>query len=202
MIKLKKLRRDDSLGPLESVLFLDFIKGLTITMKNLLRKPITTQYPKEKITPPKRFRGKHGHFVYDGQEPPSLKAIEGFMSFEKGKSRCVACYMCQTACPMPTLFRIEAIQMPDGKKKVVRFDMNLLNCLFCGLCVDACPVECLTMSDIHEMAVYRRAQAVIHMDDMEKIGATNATVVRNLPDRIWRDDKERETLWGKVKWNF
>jgi len=31
------------------------------------------------------------------------------------------------------------VQMPDGTKKVVRFDMNLLNCLFCGLCVDALP---------------------------------------------------------------
>ena len=202
MIKIKKLKRDDKLDFIETFLFLDFIKGLSITMKNLIRKPITTQYPKEKITPPKRFRGKHGHFVYDGEEPPSLKAIQGFMSFEKGKSRCVACYMCQTACPMPTLFRIEAVQMPDGTKKVVRFDMNLLNCLFCGLCVDACPVECLTMTDIHEMAGYRRADDVMKMNDMEDIGSKNGKAVRDLPDRIWRNDKERKTLWGKEKWNF
>ena len=65
MIKIKKLKRDDKLDFIETFLFLDFIKGLSITMKNLIRKPITTQYPKEKITTPKRFRGKHVKIVYD-----------------------------------------------------------------------------------------------------------------------------------------
>ncbi|OIG07631.1 NADH-quinone oxidoreductase subunit I, partial [Acinetobacter baumannii] len=122
----------------------------------------------EKLTPPKRYRGAHGHFVWDGTEPDSLKAIEKFMSYEKGKSRCVACYMCQTACPMPTLFRIEAVQMPDGSKKVVRFDMNLLNCLFCGLCVDACPVGCFILTDLYDVAGYTRRSAVLSMDRLEE----------------------------------
>ncbi len=200
-MKIKKLRRDDKLNLVENALFIDFAKGLMTTMKNLLRKPITTEYPKEKLTPPKRFRGEHGHFVYDGTEPPSLKAIQQYMSFEKGKSRCVACYMCQTACPMPTLFRIEAIQMPDGTKKVTRFDMNLLNCLFCGLCVDPCPVGCLTMGDIYEMAGYRRKDAVLKMEDLEKNGERYSKTVVPLEDRIWPNDEERKKLWGEIKWS-
>jgi NADH-quinone oxidoreductase subunit I len=198
---IKKVDRKAFLNILEAVLFVDFIKGLSVTLKNLLRKPITTNYPVEKLTPPKRYRGAHGHFVWDGTEPDSLRAIEKFMSFEKGKSRCVACYMCQTACPMPTLFRIEAVQMPDGTKKVVRFDMNLLNCLFCGLCVDACPVGCLTMTDLYELAGYSRRSAVLKMDKLEKNAIDWKKRRGNELDRIWIDDEHRERLWGKIGWS-
>ncbi len=198
---IKKINRKAYLNLVETVLFLDFIKGLSVTIRNMIKKPITTQYPKEKLTPPKRFRGAHGHFVWDGTEPDSLKAIEKFMSYEKGKSRCVACYMCQTACPMPSLFRIEAVQLPDGRKKVVRFDMNLLNCLFCGLCVDACPVGCLTMTDIFELANYSRRDEVLNMERLEIHGKDFTARRGEEPDRIWPDDKERERLWGKIEWS-
>jgi NADH-quinone oxidoreductase subunit I len=198
---IKKVDRKAFLNLVETLLFVDLIKGLSVTFRNLLKKPITINYPLEKLTLPKRYRGAHGHFVWDGTEPDSLKAIGKFMSYEKGKSRCVACYMCQTACPMPTLFRIEAVQMPDGTKKVVRFDMNLYNCLFCGLCVDACPVGCLTMTDLHELAGYSRAQGVFRMEDLERHAIDWKKRRGNEPDRIWIDDKQREKLWGKIQWS-
>ncbi len=200
-MKIKKIDRKAYLNLVETILFLDFIKGLSVTIRNMIKKPITTQYPKEKLTPPKRFRGAHGHFVWDGNEPDSLKAIEKFMSYEKGKSRCVACYMCQTACPMPSLFRIEAVQLPDGSKKVVRFDMNLLNCLFCGLCVDACPVGCLTMTDIFELANYSRRNEVLNIERLETHGKDFWARRGKEPDRIWPKDEEREKLWGKIEWS-
>jgi len=197
---VKRVKRKDYLTLLEAILFIDFIKGLSVTLRNLFRKPITTQYPKEKLTPPKRYRGAHGHFVWDGTEPPSLKAIEKFMSYEKAKSRCVACYMCQTACPMPTLFRIEAVQTPEGKKKVTRFEMNLLNCLFCGLCVDACPVGCLTMTDIYELAGYSRRSEVFNITQLEERGRDYKERRGEEPERIWPNDEERKTLWGEIEW--
>ncbi|MCS7084242.1 MAG: NADH-quinone oxidoreductase subunit I [Aquificaceae bacterium] len=198
---IKKVLRKPFLNIFETVFFIDFIIGLSTTLKNLLRKPFTTNYPIEKLKPPIRYRGAHGHFVWDGTEPPSLKAIEKFMSFERGKSRCVACYMCQTACPMPTLFRIEAIQMPDGTKKVVRFDMNLLNCLFCGLCVDACPVGCLTMTDLYELAGYSRRSGVLNTSNLEQNAIDWKQRRGKEKDRIWADDEMRERLWGKIKWS-
>lgn len=109
--------------------------------------------------------------------------------------------MCQQACPVPSLFRIEAIQLPNGKKKVVRFDMNLLNCLYCGLCVDACPVDCLIMTDIYETAKYQREKCVIHMDDMSERGKDFDRRRLKEPDRIWIDDQERIKLWGQIKWS-
>jgi formate hydrogenlyase subunit 6/NADH:ubiquinone oxidoreductase subunit I len=42
---------------LERILFIDFIKGLSVTIRHAFSKTITTHYPYEKLTPPKRFRG-------------------------------------------------------------------------------------------------------------------------------------------------
>ena len=75
---IKKVDRKAFLNFIETVIFMDFAKGLSVTLKNLFRRPKTTNYPVEKLTPPKRYRGAHGHFVWDGTEPDSLKAIERF----------------------------------------------------------------------------------------------------------------------------
>lgn len=199
MVKVKFLERPN-LSIWERVLFIDFIKGMKVTLKNFLRKTITTKYPYEKLTPPKRFRGAHAHRVKDGNEPPSFSVLGKFMEINYNESRCVACYMCQQACPMPTLFKIEAVQLPNGKKKVTKFEMNLLNCLYCGLCVDACPVDCLIMTDIYETADYKREKCVIKMDDMSQRGQDFDKRRLAEKDRIWIDDSERTKLWGQIKW--
>lgn len=199
MVKLKFLDRP-RLSIWERILFLDFTKGLRVTFKNLIRKTITTKYPYEKLTPPKRFRGSHAHRVKDGNEPPSFSVLGKFMEIGYDESRCVACYMCQQACPMPTLFKIEAVQLPNGKKRVTKFEMNLLNCLYCGLCVDACPVDCLIMTDVYESASYNRGNCVIKMDDMSDRGRDFDRRRLKEKDRIWIDDEERTKLWGQIRW--
>ena len=200
MIKIKYLERPE-LSNTEKIFFIDFINGMKITIKNFFRKTITTKYPFEKLTPPKRFRGTHAHRVKDGKEPPSFAVLEKFMEIKEGESRCVACYMCQQACPVPTLFNIEAKQLPNGKKRVEKFDMNLLNCLYCGLCVDACPVDCIIMTDNYESASYTRKECTIHIDDMSFRGFDFDKRRYNEPDRIWIDNKVREKLWGQIKWS-
>ncbi|NPA13225.1 MAG: NADH-quinone oxidoreductase subunit I [Aquificae bacterium] len=199
-VKVKYVERPQ-LTNRERILFIDFIKGMGITIKNFFRKTITTAYPFEKLTPPIRFRGTHAHRVKDGKEPPSFKVLERFMDIQEGESRCVGCYMCQQACPVPELFNIQTTQTEDGKKKVIRFDMNLLNCMYCGLCTEACPVDCLIMTDIYETASYHRAGTVIHMEDMTKRAVDFDTRRGNEPDRIWIDDEQRSKLWGQIKWS-
>ena len=200
MVRVKYVERP-VLKTYEKVLFIDFLIGMKTTIKNFLRKTVTTIYPIEKLTPPKRFRGTHAHRIKDGNEPPSFLVLEKFMEIHEGESRCVACYMCQQACPMPTLFKIEAVQLPNGKKRVTTFDMNLLNCLYCGLCVDACPVDCIIMTDNHESAAEKREQCVIHKDDMSERGFDFDRRRLKEPDRIWIDDEARTKLWGQIKWN-
>ena len=200
MVRVKYVNRPE-LTNMERIFFIDFIKGMRITLKNLLRKTITTAYPFEKLTPPKRFRGTHAHRVKDGNEPPSFKVLEKFMEIKDGESRCVACYMCQQACPVPELFRIEAVQLPNGKKRVVKFDMNLLNCMYCGLCTEACPVDCIIMTDIYETAAYHRGSCVTHLKDMTERAKDYDRRRYKEPDRIWIDDRERSKLWGQIRWS-
>ena len=200
MVRVKYVERPD-LTNTERIFFVDFIKGMKITIKNFFRKTITTAYPFEKLTPPKRFRGAHGHRVKNGKEPPSFKVLEKFMEINEGESRCVACYMCQQACPVPELFKIEAVQLPNGKKKVLRFDMNLMNCMYCGLCTEACPVDCIIHTDIYETATYHRAGGVAHLEDLSKRAEDFDRRRFNEPDRIWIDDEERSKLWGQIKWS-
>ncbi len=200
MVRIKYVERP-GLSNTERLFFLDFIKGMKITIKNFFRKTVTTAYPFEKLTPPKRFRGAHGHRVKNGKEPPSFKVLEKFMDINEGESRCVACYMCQQACPVPELFKIEAVQLPDGRKRVVRFDMNLMNCMYCGLCTEACPVDCIIHTDIYETATYHRAGGVAHLKDLSERAKDFDRRRFNEPDRIWIDDEERSKLWGQIKWS-
>ncbi len=183
---------------IERIFFIDFIRGLSITIRHAFRRTITTHYPYEKLVPPKRFRGFFGHKVVDGKEPqPAFDEwVERFkIKVEVGKSRCVVCMLCKRACPVPQLFEIEGEKLPDGRRRVSVFNMNMMLCTFCGFCVDACPVDCLFQSDIHETASYTRRDAVLNLEILEKIGRDWQRRREEEPDRIWIDDKNRERLW-------
>ncbi|ADC89846.1 4Fe-4S ferredoxin iron-sulfur binding domain protein [Thermocrinis albus DSM 14484] len=183
---------------LERILFLDFIRGLSITIRHAFRRTITTHYPYEKLTPPKRFRGFFGHKVVDGREPqPAFDEwVERFkIEVVPGRSRCVVCLLCKRACPVPQLFEIEGEKLPNGKRRVSVFNMNMMLCTFCGFCVDACPVDCLFQSDIHETASYSRKDAVLDLETLERIGRDWQRRRENEPDRIWIDDEQRMKLW-------
>ncbi|MCS7262462.1 MAG: NADH-quinone oxidoreductase subunit I [Aquificaceae bacterium] len=190
---------------LERVLFIDFIRGLSVTIRQALRRTITTHYPYEKVTPPKRFRGFFGHKVVDGKEPqPAFDEwVERFkIKVEPGKSRCVVCLLCKRACPVPQLFEIEGEKLSDGRRRVSVFNMNLMLCTFCGFCVDACPVDCLFQSDIHETASYTRRDAVLDLQTLERIGRDWQRRREEEPDRIWIDDHQRLKLWHENQLNL
>ncbi len=186
------------LNIIERILFIDFIKGLMITIKHAFRRTITTHYPYEKLTPPKRFRGFLGHKVIDGREPqPAFNEWVERMKIEVrfGSSRCVVCLLCKRACPVPQLFEIEGEKLPNGKRIVGIFNMNLMLCTFCGLCVDACPVDCLFNSDIHETASFSRKDSILDLKALEEIGRDWQRRRDKEEDKIWSDDTQRQKLW-------
>jgi len=190
---------------LETIFFLDFIKGMSITIRQAFTKTITTHYPYEKLTPPKRFRGFFGHKTVNGLEPqPAFDEWVERMKIEPrpGQSRCVVCYLCKKACPVPDLFEIDGQKLENGKKVVSVFNMNLMLCTFCGLCVDACPVDCLFQSDIHETASFSRKDSILNLEKLEAIGKSWQDRREHEPDRIWIDDEAREKLWRENKLNL
>jgi NADH-quinone oxidoreductase subunit I len=123
----------------------------------------TVEYPDVRVEYPERFRGMHR-----------------LVPREDGAPRCVACYMCQTACPARCI-RIVAGETDDQRieKYPVVFEIDELRCVVCGLCVEACPCDAIRMdTGFHPKPVYSREDADFGKADLlgilgreEKAGA-------------------------------
>jgi NADH-quinone oxidoreductase subunit I len=92
----------------------------------------TLQYPEElpsDVMENERYRGVHRLTTHDD-----------------GSEKCVACYLCATACPADCIF-IEAEERFDeyAEKRPKAFDIDLLECVYCGYCVEACPCDAIRM---------------------------------------------------------
>ncbi|WP_331775432.1 NuoI/complex I 23 kDa subunit family protein [Sulfurospirillum sp. 1612] len=74
------------------------------------------------------------------------RGIHRLTKRKDGSVRCVACFMCSTACPADCIF-IEATERHDGvdEKMPEKFSIDLLECVFCGGCVEACPCDAIRM---------------------------------------------------------
>ncbi len=143
------------LSLMERVYLPEVVKGMFLTLGHLLHNlthmkdlPIIS-YPEVKRVYSERFRGRHI-----------------LTTREDGTTRCVACYMCSTACPAECI-TIEAGEDARTREKFpVRYDIDLLRCIFCGYCVDACPEDAIYMTRDYEMAIDTRARAVVGLRDL------------------------------------
>ncbi len=118
--------------------------GLKTTMRELFTKKITEQYPENRneLKMFDRFRG-------------SLTMPHN----EKNEHKCVACHLCEMACPNDSIHIVhEMVETEDGKKKRVlkEYDYNLGKCMFCMLCVNACAHHAITFDQSFENAVFDR----------------------------------------------
>ena len=127
--------------------------GMALTFKNMWqtlfqRKAATVQFPEQKRVTSGRYRGIHLLTVREDDTP-----------------KCVACYMCATACPAECIY-IEAGERPEKaiEKYPTRFEIDLLRCVYCGFCVDACPEEAIMMSRENDLVGTTRAELVIDRD--------------------------------------
>ena len=105
----------------------------------------TIQYPEEKVT-----------------YPPGYRGIHRLVPREDGKPRCVACYMCATACPAQCIY-IEAGEYADDpvEKYPTKFVIDEMRCIVCGFCVEACPKDAIRMdSGEHAPPSYDRAAQI------------------------------------------
>jgi NADH-quinone oxidoreductase subunit I len=148
------------------------LSGMALTFQNMMQTLLgilgvgrkaaaTVQFPEEKRSTSRRYRGVHI-----------------LTQREDGSPKCVACYMCATVCPAECIY-IEAGERPekDIEKYPTRFEIDLLRCVYCGFCVDACPEEAIIMSRENDLVGTTRAELIIDRDrlmDRAKVGEYGA----------------------------
>lgn len=141
----------------EQLYFVEIFKGLATTMGHAVRnlsgktKFPTLNYPEQQPDLPRDYRARHR-----------------LMKRPDGSPRCVACFMCSTACPARCI-NIVAEEAPDMhiEKRPVRFEIDLLLCVFCGYCVEACPCDAIRMDTRQAvMAGDNRADFVINRESL------------------------------------
>jgi NADH-quinone oxidoreductase subunit I len=148
-IKVKVIQ-SPKLSFLERMYLPEIMRGLKITLMHLLRfNPITVQYPEEVKQLPPRYRGLH-----------ILPADD------EGKIRCVACKLCEVACPTQAISIVAEASDEYGVERSPKvYNIDFMRCVFCGFCVEACPCDALRMGMHYELASYNRA-GLIHTKEV------------------------------------
>ena len=125
-------------------------KGFIVTLRNLLRKPVTVQYPEERLPQHSRFRGQEFAWYED---------------------RCTGCATCAKYCPLGIIRIVTdpngGFEQEGGSYKIDVFDIDQARCMYCGLCVEACPYDALHMGTNFEAAQEHRADLVITMEQLK-----------------------------------
>ena len=85
---------------------------------------------------------------------------------EDGKPKCVACGLCEFACPTDCITIIPGETSAAIERIPEVFDIDMSRCMFCGLCEEACPEEAIVMSRDVELAGYERGSMQFHLKDL------------------------------------
>jgi len=129
-------------------MIIPILKGLALTLNRFFSKPITTQYPEEKIPPAKRWRG-----------------IQYFEKDECGKTKCVACGLCMVVCPSQCIY-IETAEDEEGKRYPLTYELDSSRCIFCGFCEEACPVNAIFMGQTFECVETHRKPLLLNIEKL------------------------------------
>ena len=159
--RVVKVRRQERLGWLERLYVPMIVKGLVVTSRHFFRNlrgfvtgrnrtDFVVQYPEERVDYPDAFRGM-----------PVL------VQLDNGQPRCVACGLCEFACPTDCISIVPGELEGSGIERYPEaFDIDMSRCMFCGLCEEACPEEAIVMSRDVELARYDREGMLFHKKDL------------------------------------
>jgi NADH-quinone oxidoreductase subunit I len=143
---------EPKLGLLEQLYIPAIADGLSTTLGHIFKKKVTEQYPEQEPKLPANYRGVHR-----------------LNRDEAGRVKCVACYMCATACPAHCIDIVAAPAPPEWKdreKYPETFVIDELRCIYCGMCEEACPVDAIELTTLYDLTGLNREEMIF---DKEKL---------------------------------
>ena len=133
-----------------------FVHGMTTTVKHLTKsvagKDVTVSYPDEEpqIGNPLIYRGVHR-----------------LNKDQQGRVKCVACFLCATACPAHCIdILADESPWPDREKYPESFTIDELRCIYCGMWEEACPVDAIELTSLYNLTGRSREEMIF---DKEKL---------------------------------
>jgi NADH-quinone oxidoreductase subunit I len=170
-VRVVKVKRAEKLTFLERLYVPMIVQGLAVTAAHFFKnlggyirgKPTTfvVQYPEERVDYADAFRGM-----------PVL------VQLENGQPRCVACGLCEFACPTDCITIVPGELHGAGIERYPEaFQIDMSRCMFCGLCEEACPEEAIVMSREVEIATFDRDAMIF---DKEQLIVPEAMLKRRL----------------------
>ncbi len=145
---------------------IDASRALFTTMRQVLRTPVTVQFPTEIRKRPERYRTSFA-LLHD----------------EHGEELCIGCLQCERICPSTV---ITVTQGPKSESKVTGkkrgwasdFVLDTTACISCELCVQVCPTDALIMTQVADIPAYSREELVLTMD------------------KLYAHEKDKPASWG------
>ena len=137
---------------LRSLMLLELLSGLAVTVKYFFRPKFTLRYPDEKTPKSARFRGLHA-----------------LRRYPNGEERCIACKLCEAVCPALAI-TIESTLRDDGTRRTTRYDIDLFKCIYCGFCEESCPVDSIVETDFLEYHFENRGENIVNKEQLLAIG--------------------------------
>ena len=140
---------------------IDFATGLIIAIKEIFKPKKTINYPHEKGSLSPRTRGEHA-----------------LRRYPNGEERCIACKLCEAACPAQAI-TIEAEPQEDGSRKTTRYDIDMVKCIYCGLCQESCPVDAIVQGPNFEFTTETREELYYTKEKLLENGDRWETEIAN-----------------------
>jgi formate hydrogenlyase subunit 6/NADH:ubiquinone oxidoreductase subunit I len=135
------------------------LKSMATTMRTMLRKPVTIQYPTTHREIPERNKGL-----------PVL-----LWDFQADEPYCTGCHACERACPVECMTVIMkdnprfAEEKSKRRKIIDEFWIDYGRCMRCGICVEVCNFEAIAMNNTwtgQEQSRFDRAELVLDLDQL------------------------------------
>ena len=124
-----------------SLFLKEFLQAIALSMRYFFAPKATIDYPFEKGYISPRFRGEHA-----------------LRRYPNGEERCIACKLCEAACPAQAIHIEAGPRREDGSRRTTRYDIDMTKCIYCGFCQEACPVDAIVEGPNFEFATETREE--------------------------------------------